>query len=143
MTCYRKGGCGPYEMYSCSDCPASKPGYAIQEHRRRKGEVIHLGKQNDHTDNMLESAIEAKLRKAVRDMGGECFKMVSPSMGGCPDRAIFLNGRTIWVELKKSTGTLRSDQERFHELINATGVNVYVTHGASGMNAFLEVLKCL
>ena len=28
MSCYRKGGCGPYEMYSCSECPASKPEYA-------------------------------------------------------------------------------------------------------------------
>lgn len=27
MTCYRDGGCGPYEMRSCSECPASKPEY--------------------------------------------------------------------------------------------------------------------
>lgn len=27
MACYRAGGCGPYEMYSCSECPASKPDY--------------------------------------------------------------------------------------------------------------------
>ena len=25
MKCYRSGGCGPYEMYSCSECPYSKP----------------------------------------------------------------------------------------------------------------------
>ena len=24
MVCYRKGGCGPYEGRSCSECPASK-----------------------------------------------------------------------------------------------------------------------
>lgn len=28
MACYRKGGCGPYEAYSCSECPASKSEYA-------------------------------------------------------------------------------------------------------------------
>lgn len=28
MACFRKGGCGPYEMCSCSECPASKPEYA-------------------------------------------------------------------------------------------------------------------
>lgn len=28
MTCYKSGGCGVYEMYSCSECPASKPEYA-------------------------------------------------------------------------------------------------------------------
>lgn len=27
MRCYRDGGCGPYEMCSCSECPASKPEY--------------------------------------------------------------------------------------------------------------------
>lgn len=28
MSCYRTGGCGPYENRSCSECPASKPEYA-------------------------------------------------------------------------------------------------------------------
>ncbi len=32
MTCYRKGGCGPYEMLSCSECPASKPSYIMTKH---------------------------------------------------------------------------------------------------------------
>lgn len=30
MSCYRKGGCGPYEMRSCSECPASSPEYALR-----------------------------------------------------------------------------------------------------------------
>ena len=29
MACYRNGGCGPYEGRSCSECPASKPEYAM------------------------------------------------------------------------------------------------------------------
>lgn len=27
MSCYRPGGCGPYEYLSCYECPASKPEY--------------------------------------------------------------------------------------------------------------------
>lgn len=27
MSCYRTGGCGPYEGRSCTECPASNPGY--------------------------------------------------------------------------------------------------------------------
>ena len=27
MPCYREGGCGPHEDYSCSECPANKPEY--------------------------------------------------------------------------------------------------------------------
>lgn len=30
MKCYRKGGCGPYEMYSCQECPASKREYLLR-----------------------------------------------------------------------------------------------------------------
>ena len=27
MTCYREGGCGPYEGRACNECPASKQEY--------------------------------------------------------------------------------------------------------------------
>ena len=27
IKCYRTGGCGPYEMYSCHECPANNPVY--------------------------------------------------------------------------------------------------------------------
>ena len=37
MACYRNGGCGPYEMYSCSQCPASKPEYL----KREEGEKMN------------------------------------------------------------------------------------------------------
>ena len=30
MSCYRNGGCGPYEGRSCSECPASKESYLIK-----------------------------------------------------------------------------------------------------------------
>ncbi len=34
MACYRYGGCGPYEMRLCSECPASKPEYVERELRK-------------------------------------------------------------------------------------------------------------
>lgn len=27
MKCYRSGGCGPYEMLACNECPASREDY--------------------------------------------------------------------------------------------------------------------
>lgn len=36
MTCYRIGGCGPYEMRPCSECPASKLEYL----NKNKSEAI-------------------------------------------------------------------------------------------------------
>ena len=37
MVCYRTGGCGAYEMYPCSECPASKPSY-LERGRKRTNE---------------------------------------------------------------------------------------------------------
>jgi len=34
MACYRDGGCGPYEMLSCNECPASKPSYLERERKK-------------------------------------------------------------------------------------------------------------
>lgn len=36
MACYREGGCGPYEMYSCGECPASKRSYLEKEATMKK-----------------------------------------------------------------------------------------------------------
>lgn len=39
MACYRSGGCGPYEMYLCSECSESKPEYAQRQSTDSKKEV--------------------------------------------------------------------------------------------------------
>lgn len=44
MACYRNsvtGGCGPYEMLSCSDCPASKPAYAERKFANEKAQDLY------------------------------------------------------------------------------------------------------
>lgn len=43
MSCYRKGGCGPYEMYSCYECPASKPEYAKKYVSQDKPPINTIG----------------------------------------------------------------------------------------------------
>ena len=40
MACFRNGGCGPYEMYSCSECPASKPEYAKRDEDKLLNKAI-------------------------------------------------------------------------------------------------------
>lgn len=37
MVCYKSGGCGVYEMYSCGECPASKPSY-LERNKRTTNE---------------------------------------------------------------------------------------------------------
>ena len=40
VKCFRNGGCGPYEMRSCSECPASKPEYLKRDFS--KADTVHL-----------------------------------------------------------------------------------------------------
>lgn len=50
---------------------------------------------------MREKAIEAKLVKAVRIMGGLAPKFVSPGFDGVPDRLVLLpKGKIAFIELK-------------------------------------------
>jgi len=51
---------------------------------------------------MLEKDIERKLRLAVKALGGECLKWVSPAHSGVPDRIVLLNGKVYFVELKRT-----------------------------------------
>lgn len=41
-TCYRAGGCGPFEMYSCNECPASKPEYLKNNKEDKKPQKIYI-----------------------------------------------------------------------------------------------------
>lgn len=40
--CYRAGGCGPFEMYSCNGCPASKPEYLKNNKEDKKPQKIYI-----------------------------------------------------------------------------------------------------
>lgn len=52
---------------------------------------------------MREKAIEAKLVKAVKIMGGLAPKFVSPGLDGMPDRLLLLPNRQVaFVEVKAS-----------------------------------------
>ena len=54
---------------------------------------------------VLESEIEAKLRRRVKQTGGLCLKWVCPGWAGVPDRIILLSmGRIFFVELKRPKG---------------------------------------
>lgn len=39
FNCYRNGGCGPYEMLSCSECPASKEDYKTRNTEKIRKEI--------------------------------------------------------------------------------------------------------
>ena len=54
---------------------------------------------------MIESELEKKLGKQLKDLGCLYFKFISPGNTGVPDRLIILpGGCVIFVELKTESG---------------------------------------
>ena len=91
---------------------------------------------------MLESEIEKRLVKLVREAGGRAYKFVSPGNVGVPDRIVVLPGGRIWfVELKTETGRISPAQERQLETMKSLGANVFVLRGVDGLRTFKGVIK--
>lgn len=70
MTCYKKGGCGSYEMYSCSECPANKPDCLNKvTHTGIISEIPH-----ETIEDILEISIKVKTNKGERILKYTNFK---------------------------------------------------------------------
>lgn len=88
---------------------------------------------------MKEAAIEARLVKMVRSRGGLCYKFVSPSNPGVPDRIVITpGGRTIYVELKTEIGRLANIQRWQLDEMRRRGADVRVLKGLEEVKAFVE-----
>lgn len=75
---------------------------------------------------MREKTIEAKLVKAVRNMGGLAPKFISPGFDGVPDRLVLLaGGKIAFVELKADGKKLRPLQVRRKRQLETLGFSVY------------------
>lgn len=88
---------------------------------------------------MKESQIEARLVKLVRSRGGLCYKFVSPSNPGVPDRIVITpDGRVIFVELKTEIGSLQRIQAWQLEEMRKRGADVRVVKGLEQVKSFVE-----
>lgn len=88
---------------------------------------------------MKESAIEAKLVRKVRELGGLCYKFVSPGNPGVPDRLIILpEGRVVFAELKTEIGRLANIQKWQLEELRKRGADVRVLKGLDQVMDFLQ-----
>lgn len=75
---------------------------------------------------MKERKIEEKLRKAVRQKGGLCWKFVSPGNARVPDRIILMQkGKFAFVELKATGETMRPLQEKRKRQLQSLGIKVF------------------
>lgn len=91
---------------------------------------------------MREKAIEAKLVKAVKIMGGLAPKFVSPGLDGMPDRLLLLpNGQVAFVEVKVPGRKPRPLQVRRKRQLEALGFSVYVLDDEEQIGGMLDEIQ--
>ena len=110
---------------------------------------------------MREKAIEAKLVKAVRIMGGLAPKFISPGFDGVPDRLVLLapkfispgfdgvpdrlvllpKGKIAFIELKAPGKALRPLQIRRKQQLEALGFPVYCIDSPEQIGGILDEIQ--
>ena len=89
-----------------------------------------------------EKAIENKLRKATKDMGGIAFKFISPGMSGVPDRLILFPGkRMAFVEVKAPGMQMRPLQVKRKRQLEALGFSVYCIDHPDQIGGVLDEIR--
>lgn len=89
---------------------------------------------------MNEKTIEAKLKKAVENNGGLCWKLVCPGTTGVPDRICLMRNRAVFVELKKPGKQPRPIQVRRMNQLRQQGFTALVVDSIDGIKGVLDAL---
>ena len=88
---------------------------------------------------MREKAIENKLSRAVRAVGGIAPKLVCPGLDGMPDRMILLpGGRIAFVEVKAPGKVPRPLQAARHRMLRRLGFMVFVLDHPEQIGGILD-----
>ena len=88
---------------------------------------------------MLEKEIESRMARMVKERGGLCYKFVSPSNPGVPDRIIITpDGRVIFVELKTEIGRLANIQKWQMSEMKKRGADVRVAKGWEAVKDLID-----
>lgn len=91
---------------------------------------------------MREKAIEQKLTKAVKTMGGLALKLNIPGFDGMPDRLVLLpHGKIAFIELKAPGKHLRPLQEKRKIQLEALGFLVFCIDSAEQIGGILDEIQ--
>jgi hypothetical protein len=87
---------------------------------------------------MRETAVEKRLIKQARAVGGDAMKIM-PVVRGYPDRLVILPyGRFFFVETKAPDGKLRPDQIAFKNRVARMGIEVHVLYTTKEVDAWVR-----
>lgn len=88
-----------------------------------------------------EAAVEAHLRRAVKELGGYTMKLL-PADKGAPDRLVLLPGGVIrFVEVKRVGGRLSRAQLYWINRAGGLGTPVDTVFGKSGVDGWARIQK--
>lgn len=90
-----------------------------------------------------EAKIEAYLLKRVKQIGGLCWKFVSPGNAGVPDRVVVYNSTVTFVELKSPGGRVSPLQWQMIQQLRNRGARVYILWSKQDVEEFIQELLCL
>lgn len=90
---------------------------------------------------MKEKHLENELKKSVENLGGICWKLVSPGTAGVPDRICLKAGRVIFVELKAPGKKPRAIQNRRIKQLRDQGFTVFVMDSSDGIAEVTNALQ--
>lgn len=86
-----------------------------------------------------ERKIESRLVKKIEAKGGLCWKWISPSMTGVPDRIVMYKGIHL-VELKDPEGGLAPKQQSVINMLEKRSIKVHVLDSIEAVDEFVEAL---
>ena len=91
---------------------------------------------------MREKTVEAKLVRAVRQLGGLAPKFISPGLDGVPDRLVLLpGGKIAFIELKAPGKKLRPLQVRRKSQLESLGFSVYCIDSPEQIGGILNEIQ--
>ena len=91
---------------------------------------------------MRENEIEAKLVKAVKAVGGVCWKFTSPGTAGVPDRIVLMpSGKISFVEVKAPGETPRPLQRLRIRTLRQLGFRVFVLDDPQQIGVIIDAIQ--
>lgn len=90
---------------------------------------------------MREKYLEQALKTAIENLGGICWKLVSPGTTGVPDRICLKAGRVVFVEVKTQGAKPRPIQNRRMAQLRDQGFQVFVVDSPGDIAEVSDALQ--
>jgi len=88
-----------------------------------------------------EATLEQYLKDEIENLGGLCYKWVSPGRSNVPDRIVIINRNVFFIEVKTENGTPSSGQKREIERIKNVNGMAGVIYGKKEIDQFINFIK--